>query len=128
MLADAISAYVARQPTSKIDLDGLLRHATTIDPTLVGDPTGRARLAATLTDLAKAGLVVLPKTRAGWDHRTQPPLPLWLAKPARPRLDRPAPAARVWPQPLEAAAAIATRPDEHTLLDRIATWLRNNPN
>lgn len=35
---------------------------------------------------------------------------------------------RVWPQPLEAAAAIATRPDEHELLDRIATWLRSSPN
>ncbi|ROO52712.1 hypothetical protein EDC02_7652 [Micromonospora sp. Llam0] len=126
-LADVISGYVASHSSSKIDVEGLLRYATAADPTLLGDPTGRARLAAALTDLADAGLVVLPKTRAGWDYRTQPALPLWLAKPANPRPARSAPAMRVWPQPLEAAAAIATRPDEHTLLDRIATWLRNNP-
>jgi hypothetical protein len=126
-LTALISAYLAGQPGSKVDVAGLLRHATATDPTLLGDPTGRARLAAALIDLAEAGLVVLPKTRAGWDHRTQPALPLWLAKPANPHPGRPTPVARVWPQPLEAAAAIATRPDEHTLLDRIATWLRNNP-
>jgi hypothetical protein len=126
-LAELIAAYVAGQPGSRIDMAALLRHATTTDPTLVGDPTARARLLAALTDLAEAGLVMLPKTRTGWDHRTQPPLPLWFAKPATSRPARRVSAARVWPQPLEAAAAIATRPDEHALLDRIAVWLRNDP-
>jgi hypothetical protein len=125
-LGDIIATYVAEQPTSRVRVDGLLRHATAADPTLVGDPTARTRLAAVLAGLAEAGAVVLPKTRSGWDDRTNPPLPLWVGK-TEPRRVRSTPAPRVWPQALEAAAAIATRPDEHQLLDRIATWLRNNP-
>ncbi|UQU67555.1 DUF2220 family protein [Couchioplanes caeruleus] len=125
-LGDIIATYVAEQPTSRVRVDGLLRHATAADPTLVGDPSARTRLAAVLAGLAEAGAVVLPKTRSGWDHRTNPPLPLWVGK-TRPRRVRSTPVPRVWPQALEAAAAIATRPDEHQLLDRIATWLRNNP-
>lgn len=126
-LDDIISAYLANQPTSRIRVEGLLRHVTTADPVLVGDPTARTRLAAALDRLAETGALVLPKARSGWDHRTQPPLPLWIGKPATRHPTRATPVKRVWPQPLEAAAAIATRPDEHHLLDRIATWLRNNP-
>lgn len=126
-LGDIITAYIAEQPASKIRVDGLLRHVTAADPTLVGNPTARTRLAAVLVSLAEAGAVVLPKARSGWDNRTKPPLPLWVGKTAKPRRARPMPARRVWPQALEAGAAIATRPDEHQLLDRIATWLRNNP-
>jgi hypothetical protein len=127
-LADIVAAYVAAQPASRIRVDGLLRHLTAADPTLVGDPTARTRLASALINLSEAGAIVLPKARSGWDARTIPPLPHWLVKTAKPRQAHPTPARRVWPQALEAAAAIATRPDEHQLLDRIAAWLRNNPN
>jgi hypothetical protein len=128
-LDDIISAYLADQAASRVRTEGLLRHVTTADPTLVGDPTARARLAATLDRLAESGTLVLPKARSGWDHRTQPPpLPLWIGKAGNRPPARSTPTKRVWPQPLEAAAAMATRPDEHHLLDRIATWLRNNPN
>ncbi|GII82858.1 hypothetical protein Ssi03_08480 [Sphaerisporangium siamense] len=126
-LNELIAAYVAGQPTSRVRVDGLLRHVTAADPTLVGDPTARARLATVLTHLAEAGAVVLPKARSGWDDRTKPPLPLWVGKPTKTRPTRVTPTPRVWPQPLEAAAAIATRPDEHQLLDKIAKWLQNNP-
>lgn len=126
-LGDLIAAYVAAQPTSRIGVDDLLRHVTAADQTLVGDPTARARLLAALTGLAETGALVLPKARSGWDVRTQPALPLWVGRTARPPRARRAPEGRVWPRALEAAAAIATRPDEHRLLDRIATWLRNNP-
>ncbi|MFV2022798.1 Wadjet anti-phage system protein JetD domain-containing protein [Micromonospora sp. LOL_023] len=126
-LGDIIAAYVAEQPASRVRVDGLLRHATAVDPTLVGDPTARARLAAILTGLAEAGTVVLPKARSGWDDRTKPPLPIWVGKPTKPRRTQAAPAPRVWPQALEAAAAIASRPNEYQLLDKIASWLRNNP-
>ncbi|MEV1107806.1 MULTISPECIES: Wadjet anti-phage system protein JetD domain-containing protein [unclassified Micromonospora] len=125
-LNDVIVAYVADHPTSRVPVDGLLRHATAADPTLVGDPTARTRLAAVLASLAEAGAVVLPKARSGWDDRTRPPLPLWVGKTTKPRRARATPARRVWPQALEAAAAIATRPDEYQLLDKIAIWLRNN--
>ncbi len=127
-LDDIISAYIADQPTSRVRVEGLLRYVTATDPMLVGDPTARTRLAATLDRLAESGILVLPKARSGWDHRTRPPLPLWIGKPETRPPTRPTPTKRVWPQPLEAAAAIATRPDEHQMLDRIATWLRNNPN
>lgn len=126
-LGDIIAAYVAEQPTSRVRVDGLLRHVTAADPTLVGDPTARAQLAVVLASLAEAGAVVLPKARSGWDDRTKPSLPLWVGKPTMPRQTRVTPAPRVWPQPLEAAAAIATRLDEHQLLDKIADWLRHNP-
>jgi hypothetical protein len=126
-LGDIVAAYVAGQPVSRIRVDSLLRHITAADPTLVGDPTTRTRLAEALAGLAGMGAVVLPRARSGWDHRTSPPLPLWVGKAANPLPARPVPARRVWPRALEAAAAIATRPDEHQLLDRIATWLRNNP-
>jgi len=126
-LDDIISSYLAEQPASRVRIDCLLRHVTTADPLLVGDPTARAQLAAALGRLAEAGTLVLPKARPGWDHRTQPPLPLWIGKPTIRHAARAAQVKRVWPQRLEAAAAIATRPDEHHLLDRIATWLRNNP-
>jgi len=126
-LVDIVASYVAEQPASRVRIDGLLRHAAAADPTLVGDPTARARLATVLAGLAEMGAIVLPKARSGWDDRTKPPLPLWVGKPTKPRQARLTPVPRVWPQALEAAAAIATRPDEHQLLDRIATWLRNNP-
>lgn len=37
------------------------------------------------------------------------------------------PAPRVWPSALEAAGRIASRPDEHALLEHVARWLRDNP-
>lgn len=125
-LGDIIAAYVAGQPTNRIRVDDMLRHIAAADPTLVGDPTTRTRLADALADLAETGTIFLPKARSGWDDRTRPPLPLWVGKAARPLRTRPRPTRRVWPQALEAAAALATRPDEHQLLDRIATWLRSN--
>jgi hypothetical protein len=123
-----IRAYLTDQPNNRVPVEGLLRHVTTADPTLVGDPTARTQLASALGRLAEAGTLMLPKARSGWDHRTRPPLPLWIGKPATRHPLRATPVQRVWPQSLEAAAAIATRPDEHELLDKIATWLRNNPN
>jgi hypothetical protein len=71
-LGDIIATYVAEQPTSRVRVDGLLRHATAADPTLVGDPTARTRLAAVLAGLAEAGAVVLPKTRSGWGRPDEP--------------------------------------------------------
>ncbi|MFC1421111.1 Wadjet anti-phage system protein JetD domain-containing protein [Streptacidiphilus cavernicola] len=126
-LIDVLTAFITAHPTQRIRTEALLQHATTTDPTLLGDPTARTRLATAFTELAQAGTIQLPRTRSGWDERTQPPLPRWIAKPTvRTRTERPV--QRVWPQPLERAAALATRPDEHALLDRIASWLRDNPN
>ncbi|MEU4303009.1 Wadjet anti-phage system protein JetD domain-containing protein [Kitasatospora aureofaciens] len=125
-LIDILAAHIAEKPGRRIHVDALVRHATTADPTLLGDPSARTRLAEALTELATDGAIQLPKARNGWDDRTQPPLPRWIGKTmARPTVARPAD--RVWPQALERAAAIASRPDEHDLLERIALWLRDNP-
>ncbi|MET9398451.1 hypothetical protein [Kitasatospora sp. NPDC002965] len=125
-LIDILSAHIAEQQGQRVQVDTLLRHATSADPTLLGDPSARTRLAEALTELATDGAIQLPKTPTGWDHRTQPPLPRWIGKTTvRPATTRPAD--RVWPQALEHAAAVATRPDEHDLLERIALWLRDNP-
>ena len=124
-LIHVLSAHIAEQAGRRIQFDAVLRHATTADPTLLGDPSARTRLAEALAELATEGVIQLPKSRTGWDHRTQPPLPRWIGKTtARPTAVRPAD--RVWPQTLEHAAAIATRPDEHDLLERVALWLRDN--
>ena len=126
-LATALAAYIAAHPSQKVPLTALRAQATTADP----DPAGRpGRPATHRRDPRRARQRGRPgpaQRRTHWDHRIAPPLPTWVAKPAQPRT-APAPApARVWPQPLEAAAALATRPDELHLLDRIASWLRNNP-
>src|SRR5262245_31201176 len=115
-LDDIIRAYLTNQPNNRVLVEGLLRHVTTADPTLVGHPTARSQLAPPLSRLAAAGAPVLPKARSGWDHRTRPPLPPWIGKPATHHPVRATPVRRVWPQSLEAAAAIATRPDEYELL------------
>lgn len=67
-------------------------------------------------------------SRSGWDATIEPPLPVRVT-----RVDHEAggpavrPAPRVWPSALEAAGRIASRPDEHALLERVAGWLRDNP-
>ncbi|WFB10594.1 DUF2220 domain-containing protein [Streptomyces sp. LX-29] len=125
-LLDILSAHIADQPAQRIQVDALLRQAAVTDPTLLGDPSARNRVAEAITKLAADGVIQLPKARTGWDDRTQPPLPRWLGK-TTPRPRRHRPPVRVWPQVLERAAGIATRSDEHDLLDRVAIWLRDNP-
>ena len=97
---------------------------------MVGDPAARARFRQALDELAGTSLVTLPAaaSRSGWNVTVEPPLPVWVM-----RVDQEAPeptvtpAPRVWPSALEAAARIASRPDEHALLEHVARWLRDNP-
>ncbi|NKQ59066.1 hypothetical protein HFP15_40110 [Amycolatopsis sp. K13G38] len=126
-LTEVIAAWIAGQPAQRFEVADLLRCATTNDPSLVGDPLGRDKIARALRTLADDGRVVLPKSQSGWDDRTRPPLPRWIRKPTAPREVKATPTGRVWPDVLAAAAAIASRPDELDLLERIASWLRANP-
>lgn len=126
-LADRIAAYLADQPGQRIRLEAIREHAARADPTLNGAPDARDRLDAALTRLAAAGTIILPRTTGprAWDTRARPHLPHWVTKPPR---QRPVPQirVRVWPPALEAAGALAARPDEVALLDKIADWLRDN--
>lgn len=126
-LTTIISAYVNAQRTQQVDFTAVRAHATRADPTLLADPTARARLHDALTALVEQGVLSLPRNTKAYDRRSQPPLPNWVTKPARPRPPTATTTTgRVWPPALEAAAALATRPDELELLHKIADWLRDN--
>lgn len=126
-LVGALRTFITDYPAHKVPLADLRAHATQVDPTLLDDPAARDRLQTALTALAAAGHAVLPKGARHWDSRALPALPGWVSKPSTPRAVPPRAPARVWPQPLEAAAALATRPDEIAVLDQIAAWLREHP-
>jgi hypothetical protein len=128
-LAAELARIIAEARGKRVQVPDLLSHAGRFNPGLVGDPMGRSRVIAALDELRSAGVISFPSpgTRAAWDTRVQPPLPVWVARIEPARAPREVPVPRVWPSALEAAARIATRADELELLDRVAVWLRDNP-
>jgi hypothetical protein len=81
-------------------------------------------------ELQAAALIVLPSpaSRTAWDRGLLPELPVWITRTSTaPTTGRDRPEPRVWPGVLEAAGRIASRTDEHEVLDRIASWLRDGP-
>jgi hypothetical protein len=128
-LAARLALQVAAARNKRIVVAELLAAAQEHDLSLVGDPAARARFRRALGELASTSVVTLPAaaSRSGWDASVEPPLPVWVM-----RVDREAPgpavrpAPRVWPSALEAAGRIASRPDEHALLERVVGWLRDN--
>jgi hypothetical protein len=120
-----LAAHVAAARNKRILVAELFTAAQGHDLSLVGDPAARGRFRRALDELAVVSLVTLPSaaSRSGWDAIVEPPLPVWVT-----RVDRDAagPAAttapRVWPSALEAAGRIASRPDEHAVLERVADW------
>lgn len=128
-LAAEFARVVAASAGKRVQLRDLLDHASWFNPGLVGDPAGRSRVMQALDELRDTGVIFYPSrgTRAAWDTRVEPPLPAWVARVELAPAARQTPAPRVWPSALEAAAQIATRPDELELLTRVAAWLRDNP-
>lgn len=126
-LARDLAAYIHAYPKQRTPLDDLIAHAYTQHRNLLGDPTARTQIATALTTLADDGHLTLPATQQAWETHTRPPLPRWVAKPTTTKTTRPQPAARVWPERLQPAAALATRPDEIDTITRIADWLRDHP-
>src|SRR5690606_23603472 len=128
-MATELSRVLTESKLTRVPIDDLLARAHAVDPGLLGDPAGRSRFREALDELAAAGRLTLPAagSRAAWDRRSRPPMPLWVKRtaPARPRRERPEP--RVWPHVLEKAGRLATRRDEQQLLERVAAWLRDNP-
>jgi hypothetical protein len=129
-LAARLARQVAAARGRRILVADLFTAAQEHDLSLVGDPAARARFRQALDELAGASLVTLPAaaSRSGWDAIVEPPLPVRVTRiggeAAGPAV-RPAP--RVWPSALEAAGRIASRVDEHAVLERVAGWLRDNP-
>ncbi len=128
-LAAEIARLVTNSPGKRVLGDELLRGASHFEPGLVGNPDARRRFREALDELHTAGRITLPspRSRTSWDARITPPLPVWVMR-VEPRLPpRPTHPPQVWPSALEAAAQIATRPDEYELLARIARWMRDSP-
>lgn len=125
-LAEAITGFLVSQP-HKVPIDRLRGYASTVDPTLLDDPDARQRIADALNALAEQGVLTLPKARTHWDYRSLPALPKWVTKAGRNKPFVAVAPARVWPQALERAAAVSTRPEELVLLERISAWMRKNP-
>jgi hypothetical protein len=129
-LAREVARAIAATSGKRIHASGLFHAATVADPGLIGDPVARSRFRDALLELEAAALIALPSpaSRTAWDRRLLPELPVWITRtstaPATGR-DRPEP--RVWPGVLEAAGRIASRTDEHEVLDRVASWLRDGP-
>jgi Uncharacterized protein conserved in bacteria C-term(DUF2220) len=128
-LATEFARVIAASAGKRVPVPDLLDHAGRFNPGLIGDPMGRSRVLEALDELRQAGAISFPSTgtRTAWDTRVRPPLPAWVTRVEPTREARRVPVSRVWPSALEAAAEIATRPDELELLARIAEWLRDNP-
>jgi len=129
-LAARLAAHVDAARNKRILVAELFTAALGHDLSLVGDPAARGRFRRALDELAVVSLVTFPSaaSRSGWDAIVEPPLPVWVT---RVDCEAAGPAAnlapRVWPSALEAAGRIASRSDEHAVLERIAGWRRDNP-
>jgi hypothetical protein len=128
-IAATLSAYINSYRSQRVPVSDLREQAYTANPTLIGDANARIRLRDALDELVTAGLATLPAagSKTGWDTNMLPSLPVWVLKPARTKPAEVDTRRRVYPSRLEAAAALATRPDEVELLNRVADWLRDHP-
>lgn len=128
-LAAELARLVIRFCGKRIPVTDLFGEASRFDPGLVGDAEGLARFRSALGELENAERITLPAPRSatGWDRRTVPAIPFWVMRVEPLTVMRPSHSPRVWPHLLEAAGAIATRADERKILDRIATWIRDDP-
>lgn len=128
-MAAELGRVLTASKVKRVGIDELLARAHAVDPGLLGDPSGRSRFRDALDELVAAGEVTLPAagSRTGWDARSRPPMPLWVKRTETTAPPRARPERRVWPHVLEQAGRLATRRDEHRLLERVAEWLRDNP-
>ncbi|MEU8797779.1 hypothetical protein [Spirillospora sp. NPDC048819] len=128
-MAAELGSVLTAAKVKRVSVDELLARAHAVEPGLLGDPAGPSRFRDALDELVAAGQVTLPSSasRTGWDTRSRPPMPLWVNRTEAPASRSVKPERRVWPHALEKAGRLATRQDEHRLLERIAEWLRDNP-
>ncbi|MBB3084192.1 hypothetical protein [Geodermatophilus sabuli] len=123
-LAAHLSAVVVAHRRQTVDLDVLYRAAVDFDRSLATSVTGRQELLDALIELDRGDIAALPRGREHFDRRSTPPLPQWVRRPSAGRRTAPEGRTRVWPSALQPAAAMARRPDEFTVLDVVAEFLR----
>lgn len=129
-LAITLAGCIEECSSRRVPLAVLRERAYTVHPWLYGDLDARTRLRESFDELVAAGMVSMPAphSKNGWEESMFPPLPAWVAKAILPaevatiRLGR-----RIYPDWLEAAAAVASRDDEFELLNRLADWRRDRP-
>jgi len=128
-LAAEIERLVLQSPGKRVPAGELLRGANRFDHGLIGDPAARSRLRDALDELQTAGRITFPaaRSRIGWDTRVLPSIPSWVTRIDARQPPRPERPPQVWPSALEGAARIASRPGEYELLERVAAWMRDNP-
>jgi hypothetical protein len=90
-LAATLLRAITAGRRARTPIDDLRAAAQDADQSMLGDPDARERLLAAITELADAGLALLP-ARGGalWQRSPRPALPRWVAVPQQ---ERPAPAA-----------------------------------
>lgn len=123
-LAAHLASVVAAHRRQTVDLDVLYRAAVSFDRSLATSVTGRQELLDALTELDRADIAALPRGQEHFDRRSISPLPRWVRRPSAGRRVAPEGRNRVWPSALQPAAALARRPEEFTVLDVIADFLR----
>lgn len=123
-LARAMADAVVADRRQRVPLKVLVQAATSVDQSGPGRVDWRSRVAAAIEELAASGMVACPATR--WDRRTQPPLPEWVAKPARVALAAAGPS-EPWHVALRWVPAISAERrltvSEERLLMAVNRWL-----
>lgn len=125
--ADRMALCLACQSRTRIDFDVLARAADDGDASLPTSPLRRRVLAEAVGELATAGLLRLPRTHGGWDHRASPPLPRWVdraaARGARPARSKP----RAWTEALSFATRTRLSEADLALIEPMNPFLRDHP-
>lgn len=130
-LATTLAACLEECNSRRVPLSVIRDRAYRVHPWLHGDLDARSHLRAALDELAAAGVACMPAPRSknGWERSMLPLLPAWVATTGQAtavtinRLGR-----KIYPDWLQAAAAIASRDDEFELLNKLTDWRRNRPN
>lgn len=124
-LVAALQEAVLRSGTRRVPLSVLRTAHARHDPTGSTSSDSRTRLAAALNTLVDLGTVTLPRTSRLYESHLQPALPLWVERPAAPRVAAPELTARVWRPELAAAGAFAVTERNREVLEAVDAFLRD---
>jgi len=124
-LTQAIWRAIEAHPNSKIPLIVLQRAAAAVDTTGAATVGWRARILTAIRHLEDDGRITLAKTRL--DTSSNPPLPLFVNRPAGPKARRPRTPPPVWHADLAWAAALFDQGEltsaDQRFLTAINSWL-----
>ena len=127
---EAIAKAIDNHRTQKVDIDVCMLAMQEAEHTLVGSIDAREVLLASLTVLEENNTIRFPsaKSKTAWDRTGAPDLPKWVMR-NRPSSPSPPPVTRavVYPTVLEPAVEQAKTPKQWDLLNRIASWMKDDP-